>query len=227
MFFQARVETAASTPDVQRMASPHVSAVLLFIRLSVSCWHAKELQNRSRFGGCCNGQHNDLHGYGKIPLRQILNQRRAHRSNAVVQPQLEHGAKRCQLSTGRTADAVRSWASRCPPPGRISGGNAIAGSRHHPDPAAWLGLGHYPHLNDVAKARLGDLTPRKRRDPPPRLLALTQKTVVTQRRVGGRPIMESRSSPWRPCLLALPFASTRLRHLPFRDKVSEEKKGFS
>jgi len=143
-FFQARVETAASTPDVQRMASPHVSAVLLFIRLSVSCWHAKELQNRSRFGGCCNGQHNDLHGYGKIPLRQILNQRRAHRSNAVVQPQLEHGAKRCQLSTGRTADAVRSWASRCPPPGRISGGtpSLAAGTTPIQRPGSGSGTTH-------------------------------------------------------------------------------------
>lgn len=59
---------------------------------------------------------------------------------------------------------------------------------------------------DVAKARIGDLGPRKRSDPPPKTLALTQKTVVIQRWVGRRPIMAGRSpggahAAWPPGLL--------------------------
>ncbi|KAK0719974.1 hypothetical protein B0H67DRAFT_172328 [Lasiosphaeris hirsuta] len=63
----------------------------------------------------------------------------------------------------------------------------ITGSRHHRGEGCFVcanGSGTIL-LHDVAKARIGDLGPRKRSDPPPEALALTQKTVVTQRWVRG------------------------------------------
>jgi hypothetical protein len=211
------------------MTGPHVSTALhSSLRFSLA-FHS-ELQNRSWLEGNCYGQRSDLHGRGKIPSLQ-----QNPTSHRHVDPTLGAGidTSTTPLFSHNAGDTLRldSWQNcwlRCRQP---HDGRRSAWRRHRwqPTQPALRASGSGTTHTSTMWLKPGSATslPRKRRDPLPRLLALTQKTVVTQRRVGGASNHGEQISAVAPMPAGSPLCVDTLA--PFRHSGNKlaKKKAFS